>query len=266
MRLKRKRGTPAEATAESTAEMLRRTVRHPNYAHLNAQIIEIVEERSYLQHGVEVVPGDVVLDAGANVGVAAIFFAVECQAGVVHSFEPIEPIFAALTENLRPFPNCIPHHYGLSDASRSDTIVYYPDLWALSGSYADPDADRPRLARALRNLGASEEQATEGTKELFTATELPCELRTVSDVLRDEGIDRVDLLKLDVEMAELDVLKGIEDEDWPAIRQVAGELHLEEDGRGRFAAMLRERGFDVAVTQEPSMEGTPVHLFYAVRG
>lgn len=264
MRLRRKTGRDA-ADAESTADALRRTIRHPNFAHLNAQIIEIVEERSYLQHGVEVRPGDVVLDVGANVGVAAIFFSAECRAGVVHSFEPVSPIFEALEENLRPFPNCVPHPYGLSNVAREDTIVYYPDLWALSGSYADPEVDRARLNRALQNLGASDEQAAAGTEGLFSSQVLPCEFRTVSGVLREERIDRVDLLKLDVELAELDVLAGIEDEHWPVIRQLAGELHLDEDGRVRLAETLRDRGFHVTVTQEPAMAETPVHLFHAVR-
>ena len=52
----------------------------------------------------------------------------------------------------------------------------------------------------------------------------------MSDVLRTESIDQVDLLKLDVEGAELEVLEGIGDRDWPSIKQVVGELHLQHGG------------------------------------
>ncbi len=266
MRLARKdrRLSDSERT-EQTIETLKRTLRHPDPAQLSVRLGEVVRDRAYLQHGVEVHEGDVVLDVGGNVGVAAAFFAVECDAGLVHSFEPVGPIFELLRENLRHFPACVPHNYGLSSTSRTDTITYYPDLIEMSGLYADPATDQPLLRRALLNLGGTEEQVDAGLRDRFSTMELPCELRTVSEVLREEGIDRVDLLKIDVEKAELEVLAGIEDADWPSIRQVSGELHLGEDGRAELVRTLRDRGFQVAVVQEPFMEGTPLQLFYAVR-
>ena len=36
-----------------------------------------------------------------------------------------------------------------------------------------------------------------------------CQLRTLSDVVREEGVERIDLLKIDVENAEYEVLMGI---------------------------------------------------------
>jgi hypothetical protein len=61
------------------------------------------------------------------------------------------------------------------------------------------------------------------------------------------------------------VLAGIERQDWPRIRQVAGELHLDAFGRAEAAATLRDHGFEVSMVQDPAMKGTPVHLLYAVR-
>ena len=254
-----------DVPSENTAEILRRMLRHPNASHLNTNVFEIAEKRTYLQHGVEVREGDTVLDVGANVGVAAAFFVLECRAGVVHSFEPISPIFEVLRENLAPFPACVTHNYGLSDSSHSGTITFYPNVWAMSGTHADPEADEASLRRALRNLGASEQEAVEGTRDLFTPATVAAEFRTVSEVLRTESIERVDLLKIDVEKAELEVLAGIDGADWQSIRQMSGELHLGEAGRAEFTRTLRDHGFEVAVMQEPFMEGTDVYLFYAVR-
>ena len=91
-----------------TIEMLKRALRHPDPPQLWYQLQEIVERRTYLQHGIEVREGDVVLDVGANIGVAAAFFAEECGAGAVHSFEPVEPIFELLRENLSQLPGLRP--------------------------------------------------------------------------------------------------------------------------------------------------------------
>jgi 31-O-methyltransferase len=248
-----------------TIEKLKDVLRHPDPPQLWYQLQEIVGSRTYLQHGVDVREGDVVLDVGANVGVAAAFFAEECGAGVVHSFEPVPAIFEVLRENLGGFPACIPHEYGLGSASGRVEITYYPRAWAISSQYADPDADRATLRRALLNRGSSEEEAEARLRGLFESEVVSCELRTLSEVLDAESIERVDLLKIDVEKAELDVLAGIAEPDWPLIRQVVAELHLEPGARSEAAEGLRARGFEVTLTQDPTMAGTLIHMAYAVR-
>ncbi len=254
------------AGAESdTMERLMRELRHPDPPELWFQLKEIVEARTYLQHGVEVHEGDVVLDVGANVGVAAAFFAVECKAGTVHSFEPVAPIFEVLRENLQGFPACVVHPYGLSSSSGPGEITYYPRDWAISSIYADPVADRATVQSAHRNLGVSLAESDDLLRDRFGTTVLPCELRTLSDVLVSESIGRIDLLKIDVERAELDVLAGIDDDDWPLIRQIAAELHLDAKRTTEVVATLEERGFTVTVAQDPTMAGTHVHMLYAVR-
>jgi len=124
------------------AASIMRGVQHFDPSQLWFQLEEIVERRTYLRHGVRVRDGDVVLDVGANVGVAAIFFASECRAGLVHSFEPVAPLFALLRENLAPYAACVPHACGLGSKPGQAPITYYPGAAAMSGLYADPEADR----------------------------------------------------------------------------------------------------------------------------
>ena len=54
------------------------------------------------------------------------------------------------------------------------------------------------------------------------------------------GVERVDLLKVDVEGAEEAVLAGIPDATWPAIRQLVVEVH-DVDGRLERLRRLLER-------------------------
>jgi hypothetical protein len=61
------------------------------------------------------------------------------------------------------------------------------------------------------------------------------------------------------------VLAGIADADWPRIRQLVMELHLDSERRERAASTIRARGFDVTVRQDPTMAGTDIHMVYAVR-
>lgn len=246
-------------------DKLARLVHHPDPSQLIFQIAEIAGEQTYLRHGIAVGPGDLVLDVGANVGVAAVFFAELCHVSVVHSFEPVVPVCELLRENVAGIDACVVHEQGLSDAARRAEITYYPGACAMSGLYADPGRDRDLVRTVLLNHGASPEQARERLAGRYEPSTLTCELRTLSSFLAEHSIDQVALLKIDVERAELDVLAGLDDADWPKLAQLVVEVH-DEDGRAAaLGAELRERGFDVASEQEAAMHGTPVRMIYARR-
>jgi 31-O-methyltransferase len=251
--------------AQERIRALDRMLRHYDRSQLAFQLVEIAGERTYLRHGVTLEPGAVVLDVGANVGVAAAFFAAQCGAAVVHSFEPVAPLFELLRANVAALPACVAHPYGLGAADRRAEITFYRGAGAMSGLYAEPARDRDLVRTALRNLGVEGQAAEDQLAGRYEPERLECELRTLSRVLREEGIGRVDLLKVDVERAELDVLAGLAESDWPAIRQLVVEVH-DEDGRATaLAEELRGRGFRVACDEEPAMRGTGVRLLFATR-
>lgn len=249
---------------EAQIEELGRALRHHDRSQLAFQLVEIVRDRVYLRHGVEVRQGAVVLDVGANVGVAACFFAAVCGAGTVHSFEPVAPTFELLRENVAPYAACHAHPFGLSSRAGRFPITHYPRSAVMSGLYADPERDRAALRTAMLNLGLAPDEADRQLEGRYEAETLECELRTLSSVVREQRLERIDLLKVDVERAELDVLAGIESEHWPLIGQVTMEIH-EDEHLERIRADLDERGFEVATEQEDALRGLPVYMLYARR-
>lgn len=226
-------------------------------------IDEIVGRRVYLQHGVAVSAGDVVFDVGGNVGVAAAFFAYECGAGVVHSFEPVAPLYELLAANLRPFPACTAHSYGLSSEAGIQSATFYPDVAVMSGLFADQQRDMDLLRQAMVNMGLSETAAGARVAE-YDGLEVTAELRTFSVVRRELEIEQVDLLKIDVERAELDVMLGITEHDWPRIRQVVAEVHENANAKA-IARILHDRGFHTTWEQDRELVGTPIKLVFAKR-
>ena len=56
---------------------------------------------------------------------------------------------------------------------------------------------------------------------LLKADTQRCAMTTVSALMAEHDLERIDLLKIDVEGAELDVLRGIRPEDWPRICQAS---------------------------------------------
>jgi hypothetical protein len=79
---------------------------------------------------------------------------------------------------------------------------------------------------------------------LLAKEAVECRLKTLSQVIAEQKIERIDLLKVDVERSELPILKGITAEDWAKIQRIVIECH-EPGERPTIVAMLRERGFVV---------------------
>jgi FkbM family methyltransferase len=241
-------------------------LRHPDPSQLLYQVAEIAGDETYLRGGVTVEPGDVVLDVGANVGVAAVWFAAERGAGTVHCFEPVPAIAAVLRENVAGLAACTVHETALGAAPGTVEMTYYPRSAAMSGAYADPARDRAIVATALRNAGLGPGEIAEQLAGRYDDREVVrCPVTTVSAFLRERALSRVDLLKVDVERGELDVLAGIEEADWPRIAQVAIEVHDVEGRVSALAADLSARGFTVTHEQDEPLRGTEVHLLAGMR-
>lgn len=244
---------------------LKHLIKHHDLSQLWFQLAEIVEDRTYLRHGIEVGPGDVVIDAGANVGVAAGFFLAECGVAQVHSFEPVPAIHEMLVENMRQFPGASTYDFGLSDREAEVEFTYYENAAAMSSRYGRPGRDHEMVKAVLIKMGLSDEEAERRLEGDFKPELVRCRLRTLSSVIDEHSIERIDLLKIDVERAELDVLLGIEDRHWPIVRQAVAEVH-DEDGRiERIRSMFVQRDFTVHVGQEDNMKGTDIFVLYASR-
>src|SRR5262249_1040966 len=100
---------------------------------------------------------------------------------------------------------------------------------------------------------------------------LRVDVRTVSDVMRQHGLPRVGVVKIEVEGAGLGVLEGIEDQHWPHIRQLAVEISpAYKSSLAALTGRLRARGFaEVVVESTPGVTSVlddPMPcMLYAVR-
>jgi len=211
--------------------------------------------------------GDTVLDIGANIGLLSVYCALLRPGVHIVAAEPAPALHACLVRNLadhagtRWRTECA----AVTDRPGRLRFTYYPEAPGNSGLYADREADDEITLAFLRNSGVEAEDGAELVQGLHEGVEFTVSALTVSDLLRLHSVERVDLLKVDVERAELDVLRGVEDHHWPLVRAVVAEVH---DDDGRLAAvqdLLRARGFEVRVRQEPLLAGTPLYDVEAVR-
>jgi len=96
---------------------------------------------------------------------------------------------------------------------------------------------------------------------------LRCQLKSVSQVMLEQRLSTVDLLKIDVERAEVDALRGVEPSDWPQIQQVVMEVHDSNNALQEAMSILTGAGgFDnVVVEQDDALKGTDLYTMYCTR-
>ncbi len=227
---------------------------------------QIFVDEVYQRHGVEIWEGDRIFDVGANIGLFTLY-AHQWRGVEVYAFEPIPSTFERLESNVRRYG--LPAHLyrcGLGRERTTARFTFYPKWTASSSQYADEAADLASAREFLVNRDrALESYADEILEGRFSGEVVECELRTLSEVLRESGVDRVDLLKLDVEKSELDVLLGLAESDWPKVQQMVIELHDLEGRLGRIRSLLDRHGFTVAVEQDELAVGTAIYTLYARR-
>ncbi len=236
----------------------------------------------YMINGIDVKDGNTVFDVGANIGVFGVRMLQRGSKVKVFAFEPIPDIFEVLTANSKKYDSkrLIPLNCGLSDTKGEATFTYYPHAPALSTSKPEMWDDDPNMFK-----NAVEGSMKNAPKEMWYAKFVPsflsgimakflrsggkeftCQLRTISSVIDEYKVDKIDLLKIDCEGAELSVLLGLEDRHWPLVQQMVVEVHNTEGRLDTIKAMCLKHGITNLIAQhESGFEDTKLVNLYAKR-
>jgi non-ribosomal peptide synthase protein (TIGR01720 family) len=142
----------------------------------------------------------------------------------------------------------------------------------MSGRFADLREDQ-EVVKLFESNRRQPEEATEWDEQLLdevlaermTSESFSCQMQRISDVIREHRIERIDLLKIDVQKSELEVLDGIDEADWSKIEQVVLEVHDIGDRLRQIVSLLETQGFQVAVRQEAMLKETALYDVYCVR-
>ncbi|HEY0638323.1 MAG TPA: FkbM family methyltransferase [Pseudonocardiaceae bacterium] len=200
-----------------------------------------------------------VVDVGANIGMFLLWVARRHPGAEVLAFEPMPDSVALARRNLElhGVTGVTLHEVALgAEAERDVVFTFYPMIPGNSTRY--PEIKEVQKANMARTL------AVKVVERMHRGREVTVQVERLSAFLT---ADRpIDLLKLDVEGAEVDVLLGIDATHWPLVRQVVMEV---QDLGGRLAAVrdvLRRNGFEVTVRVAPLIEeDNRAYLVHATR-
>ncbi len=157
-----------------------------------------------------------ILDLGSNVGASIAFFRARYPAARIVGVEPDPRAFTRLRAN----------------------VAQMTDVTVLNVAAAGVDARRSFYAAPESWLSSFRGQALAGGDEIEVET------RTLESLLADLRVDRVDLLKIDVEGAEEEILPTF---DLDRVGAIVGEIHpdIVSDPEGLIAEL--DRYFEVEI-------------------
>jgi FkbM family methyltransferase len=203
---------------------------------------EVFEGREYLRSGIKLGDHDTIIDVGANIGMFTMYLLINLASPSVHAFEPVPDTFAALQRNMERYPRANVHIYntGLgASADSSMAMTFFPNMTGNSTAH-------PEIMAAQREI-LSQAFTSEEMLFIYTGEEITVPSTTLSSFIRKNALDRIDLLKIDAEGCEVDILKGIEADQWPLIRQLAMEVHNETDLMSTVIKNLTANGMETTI-------------------
>jgi len=235
---------------------------------------EIWKDACYLRNGITINDGDCIFDVGANIGLFTLFAGKQAKDVSIYSFEPIPDTYEHLRLNVQ-IHGIDAHAFnrGVGRSSGEEVFTFYPELSTFSGRMVDADSSEERnIYEAVvrntlpENQEVSEETLTALMDQRLVHKEVTCQMTTISEMIREQNIERIDLLKIDVEKSERDALAGIEDSDWPKIQQIVLEVHDKDGALEEILLKLNSLGFETSYDQDHLLEKTELYNVYGRRG
>ena len=126
----------------------------------------------------------VFFDVGANVGEWAELVLDTCGDAIIHAFELVPDTFATLKDRVAENPRVHLNEFGLADH-----VGVVP-------------------VKSILGYSSRSTMVLDYEVDVGTAAEVECDVRTGDSYLQENGLSRVDVLKIDTEGAEPLVLRG----------------------------------------------------------
>lgn len=184
-----------------------------------------------------------IFDVGANKGQSADFFLSIRPTAKISSFEPNPSLFHYLQVKFDGFNNITLVNKGVSNAKQ--LLTFYINKLDLTSSFEPLNPASKYLAKKAKVMGV---KPSEIISEILTI-----ETISLRDYIEAQGIQQIDLLKIDTEGHELKCLKGLFPLSSCQIDRIQIENHQDDmyqslDTFDSIQDLLQANGYQVEMT------------------
>ena len=171
------------------------------------------------EYAVDIHEPHTIVDAGANIGVASVYFCLRYPNARLYAVEPNPNVLETLQRNLKAFPRASVHQCAFTDKDGTIDLHVHP----------------------TSSIASSLVTRTKGESIVSVPS------KTFDTFRNEQGIGAVDLFKFDIEGAEDKMLRAIKDKS--VVRCYVGEIHpdLMEASLEDIESLFKE----FTVTTEP---------------
>ncbi|HEX6873879.1 MAG TPA: FkbM family methyltransferase [Micromonosporaceae bacterium] len=216
---------------------------------------QIFDQVEYGRFGVRPGDGAVVLDIGANIGLFSLWASRQARGVRLVAVEPNPDALPYLRANLGLYAESAQVvDVAVSDHAGTAELTSFPELTYLSGLGSRQDAASELVRSHFRSTGGDTVDGSgDGAERAALLADANRRLAavshevvtvTLSQLIDRLELDRVDLLKINAEGAELRILRGLRPEHWSRIGQVCLEVEHSSVAGPRIRAMLDAAGFE----------------------
>jgi FkbM family methyltransferase len=182
-------------------------------------------------------PWDIAIDIGAHIGIVAIYLAKRWPFLTIYAYEAVPPVYDLLVDNLR----------------RNKVLR---NVRAMNVAVSSDHEPLELVAHLSSNTG--------GGTAVYSRLDLPDHHRfrvaatTLDDIFEDNGIERVKLLKMDIEGAEHQVLRATS--GLRRVEHLRAEFHENEWLRGQGHTIEGLQSFCEAEIPRENIKVTACHI------
>lgn len=179
------------------------------------------------------------IDAGGNIGMFSLYMKKKYPSATILAFEPAPTTFNTFKKNmeLHNISGVQVYQCGLGRENSNETLTFYPNMPGNSTLHGGEKEEFIKTADSEHPV----------IKLLSEVEQVQVDVKRLSGFLNDlPDLKRIDLLKIDVEGAELDIFRGLDIVHWDLIENIVLEICDHNGALEEAEALLREKGFETS--------------------